>query len=207
MNLSLLNVSARSGITIRNSTMSADDYHQLKGWLYDIATDRDKQSFASIFSWFAPKIIRFGIQKLNTEAAANELLQETMTKVWKKAHMFDGDKGEATTWVYTIMRNLSFDMLRKVKSNREDTLSDDIWPIAEAKLIQDDVFDDHLMNANILQHIETLPDAQKEVVKGIYFNELSQEQVSKQLNVPLGTVKSRLRLALAKLKQKIGESE
>ena len=130
-----------------------------------------------------------------------------MTKVWKKAHMFDGDKGEATTWVYTIMRNLSFDMLRKVKSNREDTLSDDIWPIAEAKLIQDDVFDDHLMNANILQHIETLPDAQKEVVKGIYFNELSQEQVSKQLNVPLGTVKSRLRLALAKLKQKIGESE
>ena len=207
MNLSLLNVSARSDITIRNSTMSADDYHQLKGWLYDIATDRDKQSFASIFSWFAPKIIRFGIQKLNTEAAANELLQETMTKVWKKAHMFDGDKGEATTWVYTIMRNLSFDMLRKVKSNREDTLSDDIWPIAEAKLIQDDVFDDHLMNANILQHIETLPDAQKEVVKGIYFNELSQEQVSKQLNVPLGTVKSRLRLALAKLKQKIGESE
>jgi RNA polymerase sigma-70 factor (ECF subfamily) len=202
-----MNVSARSGITIRNSTMSPDDYNQLKGWLYNIATERDKQSFASVFSWFAPKIIRFGIQKLNTETAANELLQETMTKVWKKAHMFDGDKGEATTWVYTIMRNLTFDMLRKVQSNREDTLSDDIWPMAEAELIQDDVFDDHLMNANILQHIDTLPDAQKEVVKGIYFNDLSQEQLSKQLNIPLGTVKSRLRLALAKLKQQMGESK
>lgn len=206
MNLSLMNISTRPEITIRNSTMSTDDYHQLKNWLYNIAIDRDKQSFASIFSWFAPKIIRFGIQKLNTEAAANELLQETMTNVWKKAHMFNSDKGEATTWVYTIMRNLTFDMLRKVKSNREDTLSDDIWPIAEAKLIQDDVFDDHLMSANILEHVDTLPEAQQAVVKGIYFDDLSQEQVSKQLQIPLGTVKSRLRLALAKLQKKMGES-
>jgi RNA polymerase sigma-70 factor (ECF subfamily) len=199
--------SAPTEIIIRNSTMNSNEQQQLKSWLYDIATDRDKSAFTALFSWFAPKIIRFGIQKLNTESAANELLQETMTNIWRKAHLFDGDKGEATTWVYSIMRNLSFDMLRKVKSNREDTLSDDIWPMAEAQLVENDVFDDHLMNSTLLKHINVLPDRQKEVVKGLYFEEMSQEQLATKLAIPLGTVKSRLRLALIKLKQQIGESQ
>ena len=130
-----------------------------------------------------------------------------MSNIWKKAHMFDGDKGEATTWVYSVMRNLSFDMLRKIKSNREDTLSEDIWPLAEAQLIEENSFDDHLMSSSIAKHLNTLPNAQKEVVEAIYFQEMSQEQLAVKLNIPLGTVKSRLRLALVKLKQKIGESQ
>lgn len=199
--------SASTGIMIRNSTMDSTEQQQLKSWLYDIATDRDKAAFTELFKWFAPKVIRFGLQKLNTESAANELLQETMTNIWKKSHLFDGDKGEATTWVYSIMRNLSFDMLRKVKSNREDTLSEDIWPIAEAQLVEDNVFDDHLMSSNIIKHINCLPEPQKEVVQGVYFQEMSQEQLANKLGIPLGTVKSRLRLALVKLKQQIGESE
>ena len=199
--------SAPTEIIIRNSTMNSDEQQQLKSWLYDIATDRDKNAFTALFSWFAPKIIRFGIQKLNTESAANELLQETMTNIWRKAHLFNGDKGEATTWVYSIMRNLSFDMLRKVRSNREDTLSEDIWPIAEAQLVQEDSFDDHLMSSNLLKNIDILPEPQKEVVKGLYFEEMSQEQLATKLAIPLGTVKSRLRLALIKLKQQIGESK
>ncbi|MDO7083743.1 sigma-70 family RNA polymerase sigma factor [Pseudocolwellia sp. AS88] len=187
--------------------MNSDEQQQLKSWLYDIATDRDKNAFTALFSWFAPKIIQFGIQKLNTESAANELLQETMTNIWRKAHLFNGDKGEATTWVYSIMRNLSFDMLRKVRSNREDTLSEDIWPMAEAQLVQEDSFDDHLMSSNLLKNIDILPEAQKEVVKGLYLEEMSQEQLATKLAIPLGTVKSRLRLALIKLKQQIGESK
>lgn len=206
MNLSLMNISARSDITIRHSAMNNDEYHQLNNWLYNIAADRDKKAFACLFNWFAPKIIRFGIQKLNTETSANELLQETMSNVWKKAHMFDAEKGQATTWVYTIMRNLTFDMLRKIKSNREDTLSDDIWPVAESTMVEDDVFSDHLLTSSLAQHIELLPEAQQTVVKYIYYRELSQEQVANELNIPLGTVKSRLRLALAKLKQQMGES-
>lgn len=199
--------SVSTEVIIRNSTMNSNEQLQLKSWLYDIATDRDKAAFTALFSWFAPKVIRFGLQKLNTESAANELLQETMTRIWRKAHLFDGDKGQATTWVYSIMRNLSFDMLRKVKSNREDTLSEDIWPIAEAQLLHDDIFDDHLMNSSIIKHIDTLPDAQRAVVKGIYFDDISQEQLAEKLAIPLGTVKSRLRLALVKLKQQVGESK
>ena len=129
-----------------------------------------------------------------------------MSNVWRKAHLFNVEKGLPTTWVYTIMRNVTFDMLRKVQSNKEDNLSDDIWPIAEKLSAEDDVFEDHLAKDSIMASINTLSDHQQQVVKGFYFLEMSQEQLAQHLNVPLGTIKSRLRLALAKLRQQIGDA-
>ncbi|MBE0366134.1 RNA polymerase sigma-70 factor, ECF subfamily [Pseudoalteromonas ulvae UL12] len=205
MQLSVANEGQATPRKKRNQTMSPEESQQLKDWLSDIAVHRDKAAFSHIFKWFAPKIIRFGIKQLNTEAAANELLQDTMSNVWRKSHLFDSDKGAATTWVYTIMRNVSFDMLRKVRSQREDFLSDDIWPIVEAENVEEEVFNDHLMEGQIAQYLELLPEAQKQVIQGVYFQELSQEQLAEQLNIPLGTVKSRLRLALNKLKQQLGD--
>jgi RNA polymerase sigma-70 factor (ECF subfamily) len=95
-------------------------------------------------------------------------------------------------------------MLRKIQSNQEDTISEEIWPLAEAQNSDDHMFADHLMDKQLAQYLNKLPENQKQVVHGVYFQELSQEQLSKQLNIPLGTVKSRLRLALTKLKQHIG---
>jgi RNA polymerase sigma-70 factor (ECF subfamily) len=182
------------------------DHLQLCQWLNAVATDRDKQAFTRLFQFFAPKILRIAKTKFPNEAQANEVVQETMTNVWRKAHLFDQDKGAVTTWIYTVMRNVTFDMLRKVKSNKEDNLSEDIWPLAESLLSEDDVFTDHLENKRISDVISVLPENQQQVIKGFYFNEMSQEQLAEHLNVPLGTIKSRLRLALAKLKKQLGES-
>ena len=192
-------------MSINKTLLEQDDKEQLKGWLCSIAETRDKQAFSNIFSWFAPKIIRFGIKQLNNEASANVLLQETMTNVWKKAHMYNADKGAVTTWVYTIMRNVSFDMLRKVKSNREDMLSEDIWPLVESENLDTADFEDHLLNKSLMKHVDKLPQAQKQIIKGVYFQELSQEQIAVQLGIPVGTVKSRLRTALSKLKSHLGD--
>jgi RNA polymerase sigma-70 factor (ECF subfamily) len=104
------------------------------------------------------------------------------------------------------MRNVTFDMLRKMKGNKEDNLSDDIWPVAESVIHEDDTYEDHLAKDNLLSVIDTLPEAQRAVVKGYYFMEMSQEQLAAQLNLPLGTIKSRLRLALVKLKVQLGEN-
>ena len=104
------------------------------------------------------------------------------------------------------MRNVTFDMLRKIKGNKEDNLSDDIWPLAESLISADESFDDHLENKELLSVIDKLPEAQQQVVKGFYFMEMSQEQLADHLNLPLGTIKSRLRLALAKLKVQLGEN-
>jgi RNA polymerase sigma-70 factor (ECF subfamily) len=190
----------------KKSIMEDDDTQDLSTCLVKIGNERDKVAFATLFKWFAPKIMRFGIKTFNNEASAKELLQETMTKVWKKAHTYDETKGKASTWVYTVMRNVSFDMLRKIQSNREDTISDDIWPMLDSdENSSEDAYPDHLMSRTMSDHVDQLPDNQQQVIKGVYFNELSQEQLAKQLDIPVGTVKSRLRLALAKLKQYIGE--
>lgn len=177
----------------------------ISSWLSDVAKERSKVAFANLFKWFAPKVISYGIAHLNSQANANELLQETMTNVWKKAHYFDESKGAATTWVYTIMRNVSFDMLRKMRSQKEELLSDDIWPIIEAQSVEEIEFSDHLMQAEIQRYLKALPAAQQQVVEGVYFQQLSQDELAKQLKIPVGTVKSRLRLALNKLKQQMGE--
>ncbi|WP_286269394.1 sigma-70 family RNA polymerase sigma factor [Thalassotalea hakodatensis] len=181
------------------------EHQQLSQWLTSVANHRDKAAFSELFKFFAPKILRIAKNKIGSEAQASEIVQETMSNIWRKAHLFDAQKGAPTTWVYTVMRNVTFDMLRKVKSNREDTLSDDIWPLAEQSASEDEPFEDHLAQNNILSVIETLPENQQQVIKGFYFMEMSQEQLANHLGLPLGTIKSRLRLALAKLKAQLGE--
>ncbi|WP_448568240.1 sigma-70 family RNA polymerase sigma factor [Thalassotalea ganghwensis] len=181
-----------------------EQHQQLSAWLCEVASERSKVAFTHLFKFFAPKIQRISQSKLNNEALASEVVQETMSNVWRKAHLFNADKGAATTWVYTVMRNVTFDLLRKIKSKKEDNLSDDIWPVFEAELTQDELFGDHLASEQMSKALNKLPEQQQEVVRGFYFLELSQEQLATNLNIPLGTVKSRLRLALAKLKQEIG---
>ncbi len=193
--------------TSAKSTSMSDkiNHPQLCQWLESVASNRDKEDFTHLFQFFAPKILRIARGKFPNEAQANEVVQDTMSNVWRKAHLFNQEKGAATTWVYTVMRNITFDMLRKIQGNKEDNLSDDIWPIAEKMSSEAEVFDDHLEHANLLSVIEELPQAQQDVVKGFYFREMSQEQLAVHLNLPLGTVKSRLRLALGKLKVQLGE--
>lgn len=192
--------------TITTSNMSNSINHQeLADWLVCVAKDRDKNAFTSLFRFFAPKIQRIAAGKFSNEAQANEVVQETMTNVWRKAHLYNRDKGAPTTWVYTVMRNVTFDMFRKIQSKKEDNLSEDIWPMVEASSVEDEVFPDHLENKTILSYLDQLPENQKQVIKGFYFLEMSQEQLAQHLHLPLGTVKSRLRLALTKLRQQIGE--
>jgi RNA polymerase sigma-70 factor (ECF subfamily) len=196
-----------SASRVKSSYMTDNiDHTQLNEWLKDVAKKRCKIAFTHLFKFFAPKIQRIARSKFSSEAQANEVVQDTMSKVWRKAHLFDADKGAATTWVFTVMRNVTFDLLRKMQSNKEDNLSDDIWPIAENAASDDEeIYHDHLENKQLMRVISELPEAQQEVVKGFYLMEMSQEQLSIHLNLPLGTIKSRLRLALAKLKTQLGE--
>ncbi|NRD74267.1 sigma-70 family RNA polymerase sigma factor [Shewanella sp. VB17] len=187
------------------STHTEEPLHtELSSLLMLVGTHRDKRAFTDIFTFFSPKIKYFGIKQLNSDTLAAELVQETLSRVWNKAHLYDASKGAATTWVYSIMRNASFDMLRKIKAKNELLLGDDIWPIETKEHSESEVYADHLMERQMVAYVDRLPQAQQLVVKGVYFQELSQEQLAKQLGIPIGTVKSRLRLALAKLKEQVG---
>lgn len=191
-------------VAITNSMTKSIDHNELADWLVAVATKRDKQAFTHLFKFFAPKILRITVNKYNDQAQASEVVQETMSNVWRKAHLYHHDKGAPTTWVYTIMRNVTFDLFRKKNTQKEDQLSDDIWPVVEANDVEEHEFDDHLQKSKLNKIVASLPENQQQVIKGFYFMEMSQEQLAKHLNLPLGTVKSRLRLALNKLKLKIG---
>lgn len=192
---------------IKAQALLPDDLSQC---LTLVGKQRNKQAFTILFRYFSPKILRFGIRKLGNETLAKELVQETMSNIWQKAHLYSSDKGAATTWIYTLMRNNAFDMLRKVNFRLEQSLADDIWPLdAVSSAITDEESDfaDHLQSRHLSEQVDKLPEAQRAVIRGVYYQGLSQEQLAQQLGVPVGTVKSRTRLALEKLKQQMGGTD
>lgn len=190
---------------VKSRKMTQDTNKELQDCMALVADQRCKKSFRLVFEHFALKVRTLAMRQLNNEALAGEITQETMSQVWRKAHLYHPDKGAVSTWIYTIARNQCFDLLRKAQTHSEINIAEDIWPLIEQSIPESEVFTDHLSDNRLIQCIDTLPDKQKQVVQGVFFQELSQEQLARQLQIPLGTVKSRLRLALVKLKKELGE--
>lgn len=175
---------------------------EMSQYLRKVAEVRCKASFARVFSFFAPRVRSYALKQIGNEALAMELVQDTMSNVWQKAHLFDADKGSPSTWIFTIARNIRFDMLRKLNNRKEDVCSDDLWPILCEQVADDNdaSIDEQVTLEQIGSLFENLPPKQKVVIEAIYIDGKSQQEVADELNIPLGTVKSRTRLALQRLK-------
>ena len=163
---------------------------------------RDKHAFALIFSYFSPRLKQFVFKHIGNEQASLELVQETLAVVWQKSHLFNGEKSGLSTWIFTIARNLCFDTLRRQKGKDGYLLADDIWPadFCPPDLIEHYAPEHEMLKEQVIKFLDQLPDAQQKVVKAIYLDELPHQQVADMYNIPLGTVKSRLRLAVEKLR-------
>ncbi len=195
--LNVANIAMDNRLNNSHFTPPNDHEMAIQRALSAVAYAQDKSAFELLFKHFAPKIRAFGLQRFGQEAQALELVQETMLRVWRKASLFNADKGKASSWIYTVMRNHCFDMLRKKQTQKEEQVSDDLWPFLEEDKKPED---DHLLSRQLLAHIASLPEQQKQVIEALYIKELSQQEVACLLKIPLGTVKSRLRLAISKLK-------
>jgi RNA polymerase sigma-70 factor (ECF subfamily) len=184
----------------------ADDMSQR---LSAIASARCKRSFSTIFSYFAPRLRSYAIKQMGNEALAMELVQDTMSNVWQKAHLFNAEKGSPSTWIFTIARNIRFDMLRKQSKRKEDICADDLWTVlCEQTADVNEVSMDHQATVNEIERMfELLPVKQKLVIEAIYIQGKSQQEVADELNIPLGTVKSRTRLALQRLTEMLKEDD
>jgi RNA polymerase sigma factor (sigma-70 family) len=165
----------------------------------------DRQAFAALFRHFAPKLKAFALAKPcggNPSQFADELVQEVMIKVWNKAGSYNPALAGASTWIFTIARNCRIDMIRaRVRSG---------FPLESEELLADMEADEasapfestwqRNLERDIRAGIRELPEEQAEVITQIYMEGKSQQEVADELALPLGTVKSRVRLALAKLK-------
>ena len=186
-------------------SVQPQDNAQWEQALTFIAVDRDKQAYSQLFSYFAPRLKAFGLKMFGNEQQAMEMVQDTMLNVWKKAALFDASRGCASTWIFTIARNVRFDMLRKKQSRKDDVSADDLWLNGEYPEPESDSdagqWDNQLLTEKLAPHFNRLPPAQREVMEKVYLQEKSHQEVSDELAIPLGTVKSRIRLALDRLRE------
>ena len=183
---------------------SRDEWSDL---LSKVGMEKDKEAFSRLFAHFAPLVKGFLMKGSSFgHELAEELSQETMIKVWRKADSFNRQKSSASTWIYTIARNSRIDWFRREARRQRILEADDLYEQAEdnpayLSLVQ-------LRNQKSIQkNIKTLPQEQLEVLTKIYYEGKTHTEVAEELVLPLGTVKSRIRLALKKMNLQLEAEE
>ncbi|BDX07258.1 sigma-70 family RNA polymerase sigma factor [Planctobacterium marinum] len=182
---------------------------EMSEYLRKIAEQRCRVSFSRLFSFFAPRVKSYALRQIGNDALAMELVQDTMANVWQKAHLFNYEKGSPSTWIFTIARNIRFDMLRKQQNRKEDICSEDLWPVLfeqTADPNEADLEEQTTLN-QVGEFLDKLPVKQQVVIEAIYVKGKSQQEVADELDIPLGTVKSRTRLALQRLRELLKEND
>ncbi len=194
---------AVSSIAMKEESPTADTPEGASRLMEAIAAEQDRDAFATLFAHFAPRVKAYML-KLGTEGSlADELAQETLLTVWRKAGQFDRSKASPSTWIFTIARNLRIDAFRKI--NRPELDPEDPALVPEADEAADDRIS-RLERAGLVREaLKDLNPEQAEVVRLSFFEDKSHSVIAEELDIPLGTVKSRLRLAFGRIRNAIGE--
>ena len=171
--------------------------------LAKVGRTRDVELFEAVFRHFAPRV-RAYMARTGSAISAEELMQETMVTVWNKSALYDPSKGAASTWIFSIARNLRIDAYRREKRPEFDPEDPAFQPDPEPAA--DSAMETEQSAALVRGALRQLPPDQAEVLRLAYFEDKSQSEIATELALPLGTVKSRMRLAFAKLRAALGKS-
>jgi RNA polymerase sigma-70 factor (ECF subfamily) len=169
-----------------------------KLWVRALARDRDRAAFARLFDHFAPRLISYFIRAGMAREAAEEIAQDTMIAVWTKSPLYDPGQAGVATWIFTIARNMRVDRARR-DSRRFAVEAQGVGAEDMASSGEDFVLADE-RDARVRRVIAALPADQATVVRLSFFSEKAHSAIARELGIPLGTVKSRLRLAVARIR-------
>ena len=174
---------------------SGDDFNAM---ICAIAEKEDRDAFIALFEHFAPRVKSFLMKGGADPELADELAQETMLTIWNKAKSYNPEQAAASTWIFTIARNKRIDMIRKTKRYDVDPsdpilLADDNPSPRQNALYKEEM-------KVLADAIQTLPEEQAELVRKSFFEDKSHAEIADETGIPLGTVKSRIRLALERLR-------
>ena len=171
-------------------------------WVTHVFAIRDRQdqtAFAEVFGHFAPRVKAFLMKSGASADMAEDVTQEVMATLWRKAHLFDPAKASVSTWIFTIARNRKIDVLRKQRRPEPEDLP---WgPQAEPD--QEDALALQQESEKLGDALATLPEKQKDLILRAYYGELTHNEIAEATGLPLGTIKSRLRLALDRLRHQM----
>ena len=157
---------------------------------------KDTSAFEELFNHFAPRVKAFLMKSGADPQMAEECSQEVMATVWRKAHLFDPSRASASTWIFTIARNKKIDAIRK--QNRPEP--EQLYPDQDYEPDQESVVELQQETERLTSALEELPEKQRVLVEKAYLGELSHSEIAEITGLPLGTIKSRIRLALEKLR-------
>jgi len=188
-------------VMIRDMETNQQEVENWPVLMSKIALDRSREAFSVFFDHFAPKIKGFSHAKQpGADLVADELVQEVMLKVWEKAHTYKPELASVSTWLFTMTRNCRIDQLRRSKQHiiltAEDLWYEDYTVPDPFQALQQQRSDQGIRNS-----MSELPEEQIHVLNKVYIQGKTQQQTANELDLPLGTVKSRVRLALKKLEK------
>jgi RNA polymerase sigma-70 factor (ECF subfamily) len=192
--------SAVPGMTPSSPTADAATHAAL---IEAIAQRRDRAAFADLFAYFAPRVKAWMLRAGSNPTAAEELAQETLLAVWQKARLFDPARAGASTWIFTIARNLRIDAACRER-HPSDLMPDFVEEVA-APMQADRILAISQQETRIRAALSVLPPDQADVIRKAFFEEKVHAEIEKEIGIPLGTVKSRLRLAMNRLRLVLGD--
>lgn len=179
--------------------LAEDKQDDWGGLILRVRDQQDKAAFADLFRHFAPRIKGFLMKSGASAALAEECAQDVMATLWQKAHLFDPTRASAATWIFTIARNRRIDALRKSRRPEPEDLP---WG-PEAEPDQQEAMELAQDTERLAEALALLPDKQRELIERAYFGDLSHSEIAAETGLPLGTIKSRIRLALDRLRHKL----
>ena len=183
----------------RASTPAPDELALL---VQAVAERGDRQAFAVLFKHFAPRVKSYLIRCGASDDQAEEVAQEAMVTLWRKAALFDARQARVSTWVFTIARNLRVDALRRTRGGVESGDDEvDLEALPHDHPAPDEAAHSRRLQADVRAAIARLPAEQAQVLRLSYFEEQPHSQIARDLGIPLGTVKSRMRLAVAQVRR------
>ena len=170
-----------------------------------VAAHRDRAAFVDLFQYFAPRVKAYLLKLGADQMTAEDLVQDVMLTVWHRAHLYDPKKAGVGTWIFTIARNRRIDVLRRERRPEIDPNDPLLVPSPEKPA--DQTLEAGRAARDLRQAVATLPEEQATMLRMAYFEDKSHSVIAAELAVPLGTVKSRLRLALGKLRVALKDTE
>lgn len=182
---------------VSSPSLSSD----MAGLVARVAATRDRDAFAALFDHYAPRLATY-LQKLGAEPAlAEEIAQDAMTALWRKADQFDPAKSSVGTWLYRIARNRRIDLLRRARGG-EASIDEVAQPIDEAPR-PDEALVARQRETLVQRALKVLPAEQLALVRLAFFEGRSHSEIATETGLPLGTVKSRIRLAFGRLRRRL----
>ena len=169
-----------------------------------VGADRDRQAFGVLFTHFAPRVKAYLLRSGSSDQLAEELAQETLLRVWRKAHQFNPSIASPSTWVFRIARNIRIDALRR--DHRPEIDPEDPALVPEQDASADQQIEVAQQRKKIRAAVDMLPPDQKQAILMSFFEDKPHSEIAEQLGLPLGTVKSRIRLAFARVRKTLGDN-